>query len=442
MAKQIFDLTTDGAPARTRWLMLDSVTGDATFKMQIETLLGLATKADVGLSNVENTALSTWAGTNMIVTVGTIANGTWQGTPIADAYVASAANWNAAYDAVATPGNFLRYASANLHVVDGNVVENLLLNGDFVVAQLGTSFTSTGGANNDDTYNFDQWILLADGNDTVDIMRETDAPPAGRYSAKLEVETINRKFGLLQIVESSRCKHVVDDGVVTAAFELKGSGIAKVYAAILSWDGTADSVTSDVVSAWGAAGAEPTWAADWTREGDVVEVTSFADWTEVILPAVEIDSANTKQFALFIWSDDTATTLGDYIAISCARAVAGDTNVPFVPADPTDELLKCSRYLQKCTIGPAKANSASNMQVSIFHPLLRTTPASIFASAALQFTDATAADFSQSSPDVNTVHDSRQHASRVSCGLFSGMSSGTVMVPMGAGGDIMASARL
>lgn len=39
--------------------------------------------ADVGLGNVENTALSTWAGSSNITTVGTIATGTWGGTTIA-----------------------------------------------------------------------------------------------------------------------------------------------------------------------------------------------------------------------------------------------------------------------------------------------------------------------------------------------------------------------
>lgn len=41
------------------------------------------TKTDVGLSAVENTALSTWAGTSSITTVGTIGSGTWSGTAIA-----------------------------------------------------------------------------------------------------------------------------------------------------------------------------------------------------------------------------------------------------------------------------------------------------------------------------------------------------------------------
>jgi hypothetical protein len=39
-------------------------------------------KAAVGLSNVENTALSTWAGSANITTVGTIATGTWNATEI------------------------------------------------------------------------------------------------------------------------------------------------------------------------------------------------------------------------------------------------------------------------------------------------------------------------------------------------------------------------
>ena len=53
------------------------------------------TKAQVGLGNVENTALSTWAGSANITTLGTVNSGTWNGTAIADAYIASAATWNA-----------------------------------------------------------------------------------------------------------------------------------------------------------------------------------------------------------------------------------------------------------------------------------------------------------------------------------------------------------
>lgn len=40
------------------------------------------TKSDVGLGSVENTALSTWAGSGNITTLGTIGSGTWQGSQI------------------------------------------------------------------------------------------------------------------------------------------------------------------------------------------------------------------------------------------------------------------------------------------------------------------------------------------------------------------------
>lgn len=48
------------------------------------------TKSDVGLGNVENTALSTWAGSTNLTTLGTIGTGTWQGTAIANGFIATA----------------------------------------------------------------------------------------------------------------------------------------------------------------------------------------------------------------------------------------------------------------------------------------------------------------------------------------------------------------
>lgn len=52
---------------------------DATFT---GTVSGI-TSTMVGLGNVENTALSTWAGTSNITTLGTVATGTWDATTIA-----------------------------------------------------------------------------------------------------------------------------------------------------------------------------------------------------------------------------------------------------------------------------------------------------------------------------------------------------------------------
>ena len=57
-------------------------------------------KEDLSLDLVENTAISTFAGTTSTTTLGTITTGTWNGTAIADGYIASASTWNSKQDAI------------------------------------------------------------------------------------------------------------------------------------------------------------------------------------------------------------------------------------------------------------------------------------------------------------------------------------------------------
>lgn len=67
-------------------------------KANIKTTLGISdwaldstrpaySKTDIGLGNVENTALSTWKGSTNITTLGTITSGTWHGSKIANSYL-------------------------------------------------------------------------------------------------------------------------------------------------------------------------------------------------------------------------------------------------------------------------------------------------------------------------------------------------------------------
>jgi len=48
-------------------------------------------KTDLQLNNVANSDISAYSGSSIISTVGTIGNGTWQGTPVAQAYIADQA---------------------------------------------------------------------------------------------------------------------------------------------------------------------------------------------------------------------------------------------------------------------------------------------------------------------------------------------------------------
>ena len=56
----------------------------------VEVLSAANVKSILSLGNVENTALSTWAGSTNITTLGTITAGTWTGTVIGNAYIATA----------------------------------------------------------------------------------------------------------------------------------------------------------------------------------------------------------------------------------------------------------------------------------------------------------------------------------------------------------------
>ncbi|WP_216071890.1 hypothetical protein, partial [Acinetobacter baylyi] len=85
----------------------------------------------------------------------------------------------------------------------GGVNKNYLINGGFAIAQRGTSFTSTGGANNDDTYTLDRWYILSDTNDVIDVTQDTTTVPTnGQFAIALDVETVNKKFGIATIIEN------------------------------------------------------------------------------------------------------------------------------------------------------------------------------------------------------------------------------------------------
>jgi len=140
----------------------------------------------------------------------------------------------------------------------GSAFKNRVINGDFQVAQRGTTFDATTAyPNNDDAYVLDRWYLLTDGNDAVDVTQNTaDAPTNQQYCIRLDVETANKKFGIAQIIEKKNLVGILGN-TVTLSFSAKVSAttnLDNVKCAIVAWSGTADSVTSDIISAWGVEG--------------------------------------------------------------------------------------------------------------------------------------------------------------------------------------------
>jgi hypothetical protein len=232
---------------------------------------------------------------------------------------------------------------------------NYLLNGSMRVAQQGVSFTSTTTpANSDDTYLLDQQILLSDGNDIVDVTQDLTVVPVGIGAAiKLEVETANKQFGIIQIIENIDSLALIGKSVslsFQARMAAADDNTHSLKAVILSWSGTADAVTSDVVNAWGAT---PTYVASWTAENTPASNTLTTTYQTFKVENVAIDTANAKNVAVFIFCDQTDGVVDDAVYISAVKLELGAVATPYVPRLYETELALCKRHFERIKHGIA-----------------------------------------------------------------------------------------
>ena len=102
------------------------------------------TKDDVGLSNVENIALSTWTGFDNLSTVGTISSGAWQGNVITTGYGGTGLNASGASNGQLLIGNGHGFSLSLLTVGDGLSVAN----GQGSINLTNTGVTSLSGTTN------------------------------------------------------------------------------------------------------------------------------------------------------------------------------------------------------------------------------------------------------------------------------------------------------
>jgi len=228
---------------------------------------------------------------------------------------------------------------------------NLLINGDFQVAQRGTAFVSDSvPANSDDTYLLDQWILLSDGNDAVDVSQVAGAFSRSRYGLKAEVETANKKFGFLQILEASTCIPLRGQKISLsfAAKTTTGKVINNVRAAVLEWTGTADAVTSDVVDAWGAQGTNPTLVASWAALTTAANLVLATTETTYKIEGLTV-GASANNLAVFVWIDDTDAAVDDLLYLGEVQVVRGSIATPFVAQTFAETLRDCQRYILQIT---------------------------------------------------------------------------------------------
>ena len=234
---------------------------------------------------------------------------------------------------------------------------NILINGDFVVDQRrgnNSAYTSiTTPLNSDDTFLLDRWILLSDGNNIVDVRQEAvgtsaDIPADGRGAIRLDVETANTKFGILQMIENKNCKHI-DGQAASLSFKAKtssGSTIGNLRAGIVQiGTGSEDSFVSDIVTAWNAAGSDPSLNVGTTYANTPSNLALTTSYQTFEIENITMGSLGNA--GVFIWIDDTDATVGDFVFISDVQLQIGDMATDFARRTIQEELVLCQRYFQK-----------------------------------------------------------------------------------------------
>lgn len=268
--------------------------------------------------------------------------------------------------------------------------KNHLINGDFRVVQRGSNVIGV-----DDTYQAaDRWITLQDTGTGPSVRSDNVSlsPPSlgGGYFDICISGGGSNKFGRMQIIESQDMYHL-RGGTVSLGFNLyTTSVITDVRAAVLSWSGTADTVTSDPVSSWEAAGTNPTLVASWAYANTPSNVrTADSTWARVKIEGMTVPS-NANNLAVVIWNNDTTHTLNvDFFAVNDVQLEEGAICTRFERRPIGEELALCLRYTRILGAnGNGTYNAATRILVSAgFEIPMRAAPTATLLSTAFQILD-------------------------------------------------------
>lgn len=261
---------------------------------------------------------------------------------------------------------------------------NLLINGDFEIAQEGTSgtalFTSaTTPATKDDTYLLDEWILLSDTDDIVEVSQFADTAINRGLIMRSEVKIASKKFGFVQIKENKDIKHLIGN-VVSLSIKIRRveavtSFIDNIRIGIIGWDGAVDAPLSDVVlgASWGAAGANPTLAVDWDNLGTLGFLNTPADipvTTSFVQHKIENVSipTGTENLGIFIWCDSDDVDVGNILDLAEFGLNKGSVSGTVQKRPFEQELTLCQRYFEKTynlEIAPGTASTTGIINLFI-----------------------------------------------------------------------------
>lgn len=267
--------------------------------------------------------------------------------------------------------------------------ENGIINGDFQVWQTGTSRTgATTVPNSDGNYFADQWFLLSDGNDQVDIAASSSLGYAPGCFGVADFEVVGAgKWGFAQFAESARSVPLRGKTVCVVLSGARTATLQDMRCHLVSWSGTADAPTRDFISAWGTATGKPTAIAGAT----LVDASGGTSSTF----ALNLGSytqhyffftvpANCNNLGIFIGTDDASYSAGDRVAFGGIGRSIATAPTPFQSRGLAAELAECERFFAK-TFAMATVPASSAGLAGALMDIARNTGGDPFVSAHWQF---------------------------------------------------------
>ena len=223
------------------------------------------------------------------------------------------------------------------------LARNLLINGAMDIWQHGTSSTSRA----DDVYVNDGWYALTQSN-PITAERSNNPFNGARQALRLtQANASAQRMGLAQIVEGRDSVPVRGRSVVLSG-RAQCSTSATLRYAILSWSGTEDSVTSDVVADWTSASFTAGGFYNSTTLAVVATgsvALSAGTWTDITMAAGAVPSGCTNLIVVF--HTDATCVQNTTLDFTNIRLAEGTIAVPYVHEPFAVAVARCQRFFEK-----------------------------------------------------------------------------------------------
>jgi hypothetical protein len=186
------------------------------------------------------------------------------------------------------------------------------------------------------------------------------------------------------------------------------------------------------------------------EQGLVPAGTYTLSWTGTATARVYNSGGTPPSYAaspVTFTADGAANVVVEFTAVSTTKTLSkvqfnAGTNTTWALATPTleTELGACSRYFRIVSSAPGIGSSSTQIQSSISHFGMRTTP-SVALTAVATFTDCAVADYTQSSATM-TISNNDADGGRYQNSNFTGITTHRPFILLSSGGKVQISAEL